>query len=608
MTAGRKLSTISVILGAGLVLSVSACWPKQPPSDLVQGWGKDQRLSWYQGGQGSRLMPWAWAKALEQKDNDQRFLDAAHMESFRFLPLAESKNGLPIGFALDEQDDDGLSFTRLRWFDKQGPKEQWVGLNCSACHTAQFVHDGKPLTVDGAPSLVDFQLFIEAVDDALNATRDDPAKWGRFAAKVLEGKDTPANRDMLKAALGKLIDWEKENARLNRTTMRYGYGRLDAVGHIFNKVSQLAVYQMAPPAARPTPNPSDAPVSYPFLWDIFRQDRLQWNGIVKTSRIKLGEGFLDTGALGRNTGEVVGVFGDVIIKPLPDMHGFPSSVDVHNLDRLENVIRTLEPPKWPASFGALNQARVDAGKALFVDRGCIGCHTIEPAGESVYNVHMVSLTRDSQGNPNPNNTDPWMACNALSYVSASGKLQGRPESYLKGNPIGKSAPLATLLTTTVIGTLLAKWQEIADAAVDIFLGVEGLPKVVGARDVVSAAEMRAGRLDQCFKANSPIFAYKGRPLDGIWATPPYLHNGSVPTLYDLLRDPKDRPTSFNVGTREYDPAKVGYVTLPDGPKAPGNSFSFTATGAGNSNEGHDYKVGTLTDEQRWALVEYMKSL
>jgi cytochrome c peroxidase len=55
------------------------------------------------------------------------------------------------------------------------------------------------------------------------------------------------------------------------------------------------------------------------------------------------------------------------------------------------------------------------------------------------------------------------------------------------------------------------------------------------------------RLDQCFKSQSPLFAYKARPLDGIWATAPYLHNGSVPTLYDLLTPPDQRPASFNVG-------------------------------------------------------------
>jgi mono/diheme cytochrome c family protein len=522
-------------------------------------------------------MPWSWAKALEQADNDQPFLAEANMARFRFLPLPESPDRLPVGFARDRQDDEGLSFSRLRWFAAQGPQEEWLGLNCSACHTAEIVYEGAAERIDGGPSLVDFQSFIEAAGGALAATRDDPAKWGRFAAKVLQDRDTPANRDMLKAALGKLIDWERENARLNNTPMRYGYGRLDAFGRIFNKVSQLAVYQMAAPAPRATPNPSDAPVNYPFLWDIYRQNKLQWNGIVETKRLKLAGGYLDYGALGRNTGEVIGVFGDVVVRPRPDMHGFPSSVNAANLDRLETVLRSLEPPKWPERFGALDRAKADAGRALFARKGCQGCHTIEAPGEAVYDVHMIPLSRDGAGNPNRNNTDPWMACNAISYVSASGKHEGRPENYFRGRALERTEPVATLLTTSVVGTLLAKWKEILGSAVDIFIGVKRLPRVVQGADVVPDAERRARRLDQCYKADS----------------------------YDLLRAPADRPAGFSVGTREYDPVKVGYVTRPD---APGNAFAFTASGNGNSNEGHDYNVGKLTDEERWALIEYMKTL
>jgi hypothetical protein len=137
--------------------------------------------------------------------------------------------------------------------------------------------------------------------------------------------------------------------------------------------------------------------------------------------------------------------------------------------------------------------------------------------------------------------------------------------------------------------------------------------VEGAEDQVSPEEIRAGRLETCYRANDlprtagapPPFAYKARPLDGIWATAPYLHNGSVPTLYDILLPPAQRPRSFNTGTREYDPVKGGYRT---DAAAAGNTFTFNATGPGNSNEGHDYNVGRLTEEQRLALLEYLKSL
>src|SRR5690625_3270750 len=74
------------------------------------------------------------------------------------------------------------------------------------------------------------------------------------------------------------------------------------------------------------------------------------------------------------------------------------------------------------------------------------------------------------------------------------------------------------------------------------------------------------RPDTTAQPYNSLLSYKARPLNGIWATAPYLHNGSVPTLYDLLLpakrpdDPEDgeyRPDEFMVGSREFDPIKVG---------------------------------------------------
>jgi hypothetical protein len=97
-------------------------------------------------------------------------------------------------------------------------------------------------------------------------------------------------------------------------------------------------------------------------------------------------------------------------------------------------------------------------------------------------------------------------------------------------------------------------------------------------------------------------SYKARPINGIWASAPYLHNGSVPSIYDLLLPAAQRPVTFYVGNIELDLVKVGHVYS----EAPNTSFYDTRL-RGNSNAGHEY--GTqLTDEERWALVEYVKNL
>ena len=585
------------ILALSAFTALCACLASARPETNAQGWTPQQQKDWYYATQGSRLIPLSWLRALEQSDNSQGFLDPEFIRSFGLLFDDVSADGLPVGFARDDNDDTTLTVSKLRWFSGQGSREKWVGLNCSACHTAEIEHNGTKMRVDGGPSLFDFQSFIEALDSALQATQSDAAKFGRFAATVLgPNRDTPANRQLLRAELDKLIAWEKRVDALNETPLRYGRGRVDAFGHIFNKIALFSG------AERPVANPADAPVSYPFLWDIYRHDKLQWNGIASNQRLNLGGGrYLDYGALGRNSGEVIGVFGDVGVKPGAGLGGYRSSIWADNLIRLETQLSTLKAPAWPTGFPAVDTDLANSGQTLF-SQHCKSCHQPRE-GTEPYKVVMMPLTPD-----NPNSTDPWMACNAIGYRSPTGKLEGTPKSYIGGGErFGPSAPLAEMLETTVKGAMVGKKGQIVAQTARIFFGLGGAPRVV----TEEVPDFRQARLEACYAANSPYMAYKARPLDGIWATAPYLHNGSVPTLNDLLKPPLQRPREFRVGTRSYDPANVGYVTRPD---APGNKFLFKARDAqnnpipGNSNEGHDYGASGLSPDQRRALLEYLKTL
>ncbi|HEX3154644.1 MAG TPA: di-heme-cytochrome C peroxidase, partial [Candidatus Angelobacter sp.] len=106
--------------------------------------------------------------------------------------------------------------------------------------------------------------------------------------------------------------------------------------------------------------------------------------------------------------------------------------------------------------------------------------------------------------------------------------------------------------------------------------------------------------------------YKARPLNGIWAVAPYLHNGSVPNLYALLSPQSERPDKFWTGSKKFDPVKVGYDTseLKGG-------YLYDIANPGNSNKGHEFKdrpkgngvIGpALSPDDRWAIIEYLKSL
>jgi RoxA-like, cytochrome c-like len=108
-----------------------------------------------------------------------------------------------------------------------------------------------------------------------------------------------------------------------------------------------------------------------------------------------------------------------------------------------------------------------------------------------------------------------------------------------------------------------------------------------------------------FDAYRKTNGYSNVPLDGCWARAPYLHNGSVPTLWDLLQPVDKRPTVFYTGYDVYDPKNVGFITT--GSEAERSGFKYEVCMPGNSNIGHTY--GTkLKDDEKWDLIEYMKTL
>ena len=390
---------------------------------IPQGWSSQQKTDWYTRSQGSRLIPFDWLLALEQPDSDQPFLDDTYIRKFRYLPnYSAATSHLPVGFAIDQQDDSGMSVTRLQWKSSQSGNEKWVGMNCAACHTAELTYQGKRMRIEGGPTLADFQSFIEALNKALVETKNNSEKAKRFAAKVVgENQD----HDKLDQALSQLIEWQQKIEKANATSVRYGFGRLDAFGHIFNKVALVVE------ATNQTFNPSNAPVSYPFLWNVPQHDKVQWNGIVSNKRI----GSYDVGALARNVGEVTGVFADVKIRP-PKFTAplIASSADATNLNLLENQLTTLRPPLWPtAVLGTIDDKKRDLGREIFIQKersngqkvtNCTTCHTYLPRN---------NLTRPIIAQMRPLKeigTDIWMACNSVTREAKTGLFNNMLYTYL----------------------------------------------------------------------------------------------------------------------------------------------------------------------------------
>ena len=106
----------------------------------------------------------------------------------------------------------------------------------------------------------------------------------------------------------------------------------------------------------------------------------------------------------------------------------------------------------------------------------------------------------------------------------------------------------------------------------------------------------------------PEHGYIAPPLDGIWATAPYLHNGSVPTVYDLLNS-SERPTywqrTFGTDMADYDSQKMGWIHTRPASKESTEVYDTTLPAYGN--EGHTFG-DHLNDEERYAVIEYLKTI
>jgi hypothetical protein len=109
--------------------------------------------------------------------------------------------------------------------------------------------------------------------------------------------------------------------------------------------------------------------------------------------------------------------------------------------------------------------------------------------------------------------------------------------------------------------------------------------------------------DTLLDTKAPYGPYAARPLYGIWAAAPFLHNGSVPTLYDLLLPPDQRPKKFALGGRRYDAVKLGFVVETSCSQ---QDCMVDTTRTGDGNGGHLWGTD-LSEADRTALLEYLKS-
>jgi mono/diheme cytochrome c family protein len=611
-----------------------------------QGWGAGvqaaARQLYYYTPQGAGLkdMRYSWFVNLEMPVGRQRFADPAVLRRYGFLVDAatdQNPDRLPVGFT--------------RHFDRE-LNEELLDITCAACHTGQLnvTRNGRTTAVriDGGSGLhaftdASFGHFVPTMVASLSGTLVNPFKFNRFARKVL-GDRYPEGKWALRwqlagvlrqlAAMGIVEKWH------GLVPTEEGYGRTDALTRISNTVFaehlDTSNYEIG-----------NAPVNYPPVWNIWKFDWVQYNASVSQP-------------MARNIGESMGTGAKYSLLdryggPLPPAERFRASSMLDNLHAIELALRRLQPPAWPDAFGPIDRAKAERGKQLFNDR-CVKCHgpfnappalklrnaPLKTADDPEWIVRTV-CTEDIGTDPNT----------AENFVRAKVDLR---KTGLTASDLRRVARQALELRKTrwaaYLTSEIARTQALppTDATAK---SIARMQKELGGLDAeieqalssidpssvpVGAALSYVGTMirekaytergltpeqqavyDGFGALDFPqvLNAYKPRPLAGMWATPPFLHNGSVPTVFDLLSPVEERPKTFRVGSREYDPVKLGLAQPASG------YWLFDTTKDGNHNTGHEFsreyvkapdyeepkggRIGPyLPPEDRYAIIEYLK--
>lgn len=474
---------------------------------LEQGWTQAEREQFWSLGQGAEIIPYRWFQVLEQADSRERFNSPDNIRSLGYIPWPGSEDDLPVGFTRAANPHTG---------------REWLGLNCAACHTNVIEYGGRAMLIDGAPTLADYWRFNTDLAAALSATLDNERKFDAFASALLEDGDED-DRLRLRNELQEVTQERIAYNERNRHDIEYGHGRLDALGFIFNEVTVGLLKGRNGTSSLPQNRRSpEAPVSYPFLWGTSQADYVQWNG-VSFAQFPLGN-------LARDVVEVLGVYGRVEM----DCQGsYKSSLLFANSITLADMVATLRAPQWPNDvLPPIDVTLASKGEALY-RQYCVECHEVIPRSQwdRRYQSGLWPMTIIG--------TDARYARNAIQWVD-TGCLEGEDVLPGSGETLGAEAMSYSIASHVALQVMA---EEPGEAILPL-LGTQGLKENLQLNGLA---------------LRKPGAYYKARPLNGIWATAPFLHNGSVPTLDDLLLPPAQRPQEFRVGCRGFDPQKVGYV-------------------------------------------------
>ncbi len=601
VACGPRTSTATPSFTTTQVSAITQPATVTPSPEMIdQGskWTVAIRNKFYTQDQGSHMIPLNWARALKQKNGEPFMADSLQRYGYLLNPDSPEP-GLPVGFTTSQSENGNI-----------------LGMTCAACHTRQIYVDDKAYRIDGGPAMSDFQNFMIDLDVAVNTLLTDQQAFSNFAHTVLGSGATQPQKDIL---LSELAAWYLPYNTIVKGSFTpqvvWGPGRLDAIAMIFNRVSGLDIGTAPDHIIKENIKPADAPVRYPFLWNASMQDFTQWPGFSPNGNRLF--------ALTRNLGEVFGVFAE--FHPVKDQHDLlkvnyvkNNSANFEGLNNLENLIMKLGAPKWPWE---VDQQLAAEGKIVFNKKdvaqknsSCNDCHGIKKGKPR-------SFTHESWATPIMDVGTDTREAKLLTSTVKTGILEGAV-AYPGATPLKAVDSAVTVLGVAVIGSILQHYSPIKENSWEqkLLVDIEAFELKVNAdlhkieNEIEGHIEKPGHKatLDDLTKTlividSKDIAAkYESRVLQGIWATAPYLHNGSVPSLNELLKPDYERVASFSVGPN-YDIKNVGLNATQTKFNFVLNTSDCKDRNSGNSRCGHNFGT-SFTAAEKKALLEYLKTL
>jgi hypothetical protein len=654
------MKTLALMIG---LLALGGCTGFKSNPDSRKPSSEARVLEWPEGLQGTDLAefehlsegadiyPYEWMKAL----SSATYKDSQGQVTRPFLSDLDSRFGILPSESL--QAPNGKSFL-LPWVGltaawSSHPPDQadafledeaeivrqikgvnsikMVGTNCSLCHSGGIEYKGKLFRINGSPSMTNVRgFFLDMARSTLGVLAKEELAvqfLKKFNVRSPEKRAHELNQFFLrrlgetthgivdvKTFSGKLTLLEAKFFNSTRRLyegkqaiaeslekllrMTYGFSDADDIGELSARMKFLGTLMVGTnPRTEETisgyartdafgrignlvlrgddPIGYTAPVSLPWIWGLKYMAMIHYNG--NTNSVAL-----------RNVGQSLGL-GAIIL----DKEG-NSTTNLYNLNRLEHLVHKIQVPEWQKVFADVPELKVKeelatAGRKVY-ESHCMGCHEsnnfVGPAGK-LREYKMFSLAKIG--------TDPNAAENAVKSV---GKVDF-DEAILTG----VAGLKAKYYERYGIGPDQQATYEYRDLRGNEFF-----------RDTLKGFSDQR-KFDNKYGNVEAGTGYKARHLSGVWSTAPYLHNGSVPTLWDLLQAPEKRPKVFLVKSREFDPQKLGYSSVQEkdflGREKKckkDDQTCFDTSISGNHNTGHTFGTKDMTDTQRWALLEYLKVL